>query len=69
VHPGDKDLPVIIKVDNPGATNARIETIQLTFTQGGLDVTSKMLHQHPLNLQHLCQPIGQSAQKSSYLGQ
>jgi len=43
VYPGQKNIPLGVTVRNPGKSIAYVETIQLTFTQGGLDVTDKFL--------------------------
>jgi hypothetical protein len=43
VYPGQKNIPLGVTVRNPGKSIAYVGTIQLTFTQGGLDVTDKFL--------------------------
>jgi hypothetical protein len=43
VYPGQKDIPVVVRVENPGKSNATIATVHLTFTQGGLDVSNDYL--------------------------
>jgi hypothetical protein len=43
VHPGEEDIPVRVTVNNPGTTPATLETLQLTFTRGGDDLSDKFL--------------------------
>jgi hypothetical protein len=45
VHPGEQNIPVTVRVKNPGTTNAVLETIQLTFTRGTTDISSKFMVQ------------------------
>jgi len=43
VYPGKRDIPVTVNVKNPGKSDAIIQTIQLTFKQGALDVSGDYL--------------------------
>ncbi|MHA1651719.1 MAG: hypothetical protein ACTSYB_16120, partial [Candidatus Helarchaeota archaeon] len=43
IHPGDKDIPVKVTIENPGKSNMILETVQLIFKRDGEDLTNKFL--------------------------
>ena len=43
VNPGMKDIPVSVKVSNPGKSNAAIDSIALSFVQNGLDISDNFM--------------------------